>query len=187
MRRSCVRALLGAALATALGSCTNVNRTIYFDESRMEEALGRLLAEVRGVPAPPLPQAVAEAAVDPGKVDLRAVQMETPAIFELRERMRDRFVLLVPLYDEARIGDGRKGEVELLRSEDLDANQLAGLEDLVGKENEDRVALIRAIIGANAYSEGQSGRIRTCMARTLRALARPGWRFQTPDERWRWE
>ncbi|MBI3269145.1 MAG: DUF1318 domain-containing protein [Planctomycetes bacterium] len=171
------------ALLVAFPSCTNVNRAIYFDGSRMEEAAGRILAEVRGAPTP-APEA-AEGAPAAGGVDLRAVQLETPTILELRGRMKKRFPILVPLYDQSDIGEGKSGLVVLLRTEGLDANQRAGLEDLVAKENEDRMALYRAVVAANAYTDWQVTRIQTAFARKLRELARPGWRYQSPDGHWR--
>lgn len=185
---------LAAFLILALPACTTVGRAIYFDGARMEEAIGRFMAEVRGMPAAGTdasPAAGAEAgppaapAAARPEVDLRAVQMTTPAILALRDRMSARFPILVPLFDRGNIGEAKDARVVILRDEGLDVNQLAGLEDVVNLENKDRMALFREIVAANGYTDWQITRIQAATAQKLREMMRPGWYHQTWDGRWR--
>jgi uncharacterized protein len=111
------------------------------------------------------------------------IEIDTPAIVSLKQRMQQRHNQLEAYYARGAVGLTRDG---LVAMRDANAVPLAARQSvnaLVAAENQDRNALYREIARANGHPEWEAD-IRSTFAQRWIQLARPGWWYQSVDGSW---
>jgi uncharacterized protein YdbL (DUF1318 family) len=111
------------------------------------------------------------------------IEIDTPAIVSLKQRMQQRHNQLEAYYARGAVGLTRDG---LVAMRDANAVPLAARQSvnaLVAAENQDRNALYREIARANGHPEWEAD-IRSTFAQRWIQLARPGWWYQSADGSW---
>ncbi len=111
------------------------------------------------------------------------IEIDTPAIVSLKQRMQQRHNQLETYYARGAVGLTRDG---LVAVRDANAVPLAARQSvnaLVAAENQDRNALYREIARANGHPEWEAD-IRSTFAQRWIQLARPGWWYQSADGSW---
>ncbi len=112
------------------------------------------------------------------------IEINTPAIENLKQSMQQRHVQLQPYYDNGAVGLTRDGSVALRDANSLPLAARQSVNALVAAENEDRSALYHEIARANNHPEWE-GDIRNTFSQRWISLARPGWWYQQADGSWR--
>jgi hypothetical protein len=69
------------------------------------------------------------------------IDVSTPTVRALREKMKGRFPLLKPFYDKGNVGENNRGLLEIRVTEGLGLKDKAQLNGLVEAENKVRTAL----------------------------------------------
>jgi len=111
------------------------------------------------------------------------IEIDTPAIVSLKQRMQQRHNQLETYYARGAVGLTRDG---LVAMRDANAVPLAARQSvnaLVEAENQDRNAMYREIARANGHPEWEAD-IRSTFAQRWIQLARPGWWYQSVDGSW---
>ena len=111
------------------------------------------------------------------------IEIDTPAIVSLKQRMQQRHTQLEAYYARGAVGLTRDG---LVAVRDANAVPLAARQSvnaLVAAENQDRNAMYREIARANGHPEWEAD-IRSTFAQRWIQLARPGWWYQSADGSW---
>ncbi|MCP5418921.1 MAG: YdbL family protein [Gammaproteobacteria bacterium] len=180
-----------------LSACVTIN--IYFPAAAAEKAADQIIREVwqeqpDGHSAPPIspPDQGRRETPETNRLAWRNglldfvlpaaqaqanINIDTPAINQLKNSMAQRYRQLAPFYDNGAVGLTRDG---LLAVRDLNAaplNQRNALKQLVNQENKDRRALYTEIAKANGHPEWE-GDIRATFARQWISNARSGWWYQ---------
>lgn len=173
-----------------LMSCVTIN--IYFPAAAAEKAADRIIEDVWGPDArdpetddddtgqqsalhatTPLAMQILNWLVTPAQAQAD-ININSPRINELKNKMQARHEQLKPFYQQGAIGLNNKG---LLEVRDVDAVSLkdrAQLNKLVKAENADRQALYAEIARANGRPEWQS-EIQETFARRWQQNAPAGW------------
>jgi uncharacterized protein YdbL (DUF1318 family) len=111
------------------------------------------------------------------------IEIDTPAIVSLKQRMQQRHNQLETYYARGAVGLTRDG---LVAMRDANAVPLAARQSvnaLVAAENQDRNAMYREIARANGHPEWEAD-IRSTFAQRWIQLARPGWWYKSADGSW---
>src|SRR5687768_10938703 len=111
------------------------------------------------------------------------IEIDTPAIVSLKQRMQQRHNQLETYYARGAVGLTHDG---LVAMRDTNAVPLAARQSvnaLVAAENQDRNALYREIARANGHPEWEAD-IRSTFAQRWIQLARPEWWYQSADGSW---
>jgi uncharacterized protein YdbL (DUF1318 family) len=111
------------------------------------------------------------------------LEVNTPAIENLRKTMRDRHQQIRPYYDSGAVGITRDGGVALRDANAVPLPERATVNNLVAASNADRSALYKEIARANGKPEWE-GEIRNTFAQRWIDRAQPGWYVQTPQGQW---
>jgi uncharacterized protein YdbL (DUF1318 family) len=191
------------ALSMVLAACVTIN--IYFPAAAAEEAAREIVRDVlKNAPpsgqegqggddrqsaravAPPLLWAarLLELAVPTAEAAQADIDISSPAISALRQKMAARQRELAPFYAAGAIGFDRRG---LVGVRDLNAVPLAErnrLKKLVADANGDRNALYREIAKANGHPEWES-EVRETFARVWAEEAPRGYWYQDAAGNWK--
>jgi uncharacterized protein YdbL (DUF1318 family) len=191
-----LRWILAAALL-ALAACVTIN--VYFPAAEAEKAAREFVDDVigrpaggdvdsgagddtrgnRGASAPSIrffevfPSAYAQADIN----------IRTPAIQAIRERMRSRFETLRPHFASGAIGMTRDGRIAVRDPSALPLKDRATLNAAVAEDNRDRDAVYREIAVANGHPEWEND-IRATFAREWIQAAGAGWYYQDAGGSW---
>ncbi len=106
------------------------------------------------------------------------LEINTPAISQLRSAMQARHVQLVTHYASGAVGLGADGGVVLRDANVVPLAQRQAVQGLVAKENGDRDALYREIARANGHPEWEAD-IRSTFAQRWIERAQAGWYIQS--------
>ena len=122
-----------------------------------------------------------------GAADLALAQanlnIDTPAVTELRKTMREGHQQLRPLYVSGAIGLTRDGSIGLRDANLVPLAQRAQVNAQLAQANQDRAALYREIARANGKPEWE-GEIRATFAQRWIERAPAGWYYQNPSGQW---
>jgi uncharacterized protein YdbL (DUF1318 family) len=197
-----------ATLAVAASACVTVN--LYFPTAEVQQAADQIVEEVhQGKTRPPAagsslldrlsvvahlrslaeqgPRDLfrwlgpAEARAQERKAD---IEVSTPAIRTLKERMKDRFPQLLPYYRRGVIGESNMGLLEIASTSGLSLADKAKVRRLVDAENKDRKDLYKEIARANDFPDEQVEVIQKLFANSWREKAEAGWMVQGDDGKW---
>lgn len=106
------------------------------------------------------------------------LEINTPAISQLRDSMQARHTQLAPHYTSGAVGLAADGRVALRDANAVPLAQRTVVQGLVAKENGDRDALYREIARANGHPEWETD-IRSTFAKRWIDRAQGGWYIQS--------
>ncbi|OGP82846.1 MAG: hypothetical protein A2Y95_04315 [Deltaproteobacteria bacterium RBG_13_65_10] len=188
---------MASGLLTLLAAgCVTVN--LYFPSAEVQKAADQIVDEVHtGGPTKPAPAdhsrlgprlesfvawfSPASAMAAEQKVD---IEVSTPAIRAIKERMKQRFPGLVSFYESGALGETRMGLCAIRESVPLSLARKAELRRIVDGENADRKQLYTEIARANNWPDEQIESIQKLFANSWRAKARTGWWIQDDSGKW---
>jgi uncharacterized protein YdbL (DUF1318 family) len=164
-----------AALASlTLFACVTIN--IYFPAEKVESAAEDIVNDIRGIKPPPeklesgIHQKIAHAilfAVSPASA--WAADEETtvsnPTIRALREKMKARFSLLTPYYQNGALKEGENGYLSVADAASLNLKEKRDLNSLVDAENKDRTTLYGEVAKALKIEPSQIEKIAAIFAK----------------------
>ncbi len=185
-------ALWGIALISA---CVTIN--VYFPAAAAEKAADRIIEEVWGKEkdkeqssqsgeSPRVVQrqslllirGLIEFLLPSAQAQQADLDISSPSINAIKNRMQGRHEQLKPFYDSGAIGLTPDGLVSVRDPKAVSLADRPRLNSLVADENRDRNALYAEIARANGRPEWEQG-IRDTFARRWVENARSGWWYQT--------
>jgi uncharacterized protein YdbL (DUF1318 family) len=111
------------------------------------------------------------------------LEVNTPAINNLKKAMGDRHAQLAAHYASGAVGIARDGSLALADANAVPLPQRAAVSGLIAAENADRAALYREIARANGKPEWEA-EIRNTFAQRWIEKAQPGWKIQNAQGQW---
>ena len=106
------------------------------------------------------------------------LEIDTPAISQVRGAMQTRHAQLAPHYASGAVGLTADGRVELRDAAAVPLAQRQAVQALVAQENGDRDALYREIARANGHPEWEA-EVRSTFAQRWIERAQGGWYVQS--------
>jgi len=187
--------ILAPLVALAAGACVTVN--LYFPTAEVQKAADQIVEEVHEGKEP-LPAGGGAsfmrraeswlAWIGPAQAraqDLKAdLEVSTPAIRALKQRLKERFPQLLPLLRGGAVGESNMGLLEARDTQALSLADRARLKRLVEAENIDRMELYREIARANNFPMEQVETIQKLFANSWRSQAEPGTWIQDDQGEW---
>jgi uncharacterized protein len=111
------------------------------------------------------------------------IEINTPAIAALKNRMQQRHGQLAPYYESGAVGLTRDAMIALRDAAAVPLANRQTVNSLVAAENQDRSALYREIARANGHPEWEQ-EIRSTFAERWIAKAQSGWYVQNAAGAW---
>lgn len=111
------------------------------------------------------------------------LQINTPAISQIRESLHDHFHQLREYLVSGAVGLTSDGLLAVRDASAIPLDQRQAVNTLVAEDNQDRRALYREIARANGHPEWEE-EVRTTFAQRWIERARPGWWYQKPNGTW---
>lgn len=111
------------------------------------------------------------------------LEVNTPAIVNIKERMQSRHTQLVEYYNSGAIGLTKDGMITLRDANAVPLSRRQSVNTLISSENQDREALYREIARANDHPEWEP-KIRSTFGQRWIRMAKPGWWYQTDGNDW---
>ncbi|SEN28587.1 YdbL family protein [Nitrosomonas marina] len=105
------------------------------------------------------------------------LEINSPAISSIKQRMQSRHSELVEYYNSGAVGLTQDGMVMVRNANAVSLAKRQHVNSLVSAENQDRNALYREIARANNHPEWES-KIRSTFGERWINLARSGWWYQ---------
>ncbi len=173
-----------------LAACVTIN--VYFPAAEAERAAREFVDDVIGQPGngEPVRDDPRGAQVPMLRLELISsahaqadINIRTPAIQAIRERMRERFSQLRPHFQSGSLGMTSNGLITVRDPSVLPLRERATLNQLVSEDNRDRDAVYREIAVANGQPQWES-QIRRTFAREWIEAAQSGWYYQDDDGTW---
>ena len=106
------------------------------------------------------------------------LEINTPAISQIRTAMQARHAQLASHYGSGAVGLTADGRIELRDATAVPLSQRQTVQALVAQENNDRASLYREIARANGHPEWEAD-IRSTFAQRWIERAQPGWYVQS--------
>ena len=172
-----------------LMSCVSIN--IYFPEAAAEKAADRIIEDVWGEDAANTPSTEPQSRIEqelpiamhllnwlvPAAQAQADININSPAINALQNKMKARHDQLQPFYQSGAIGLTQDGLIELRDPKAVALKDRNVINNLVAEENQDRKALYAEIARANGHPEWQAD-IQETFARRWISNAAKGWWYQ---------
>lgn len=190
-------------MALCLSACVTIN--VYFPAAQAEEAAREFVDQVIGDENDAKPSAPAEQEgaalpvstqrtlairvldllIAPAHAQSPDINLKTPAIQAIQERMKTRFAgQLTAAFDAGALGFGSDGLIVLRDASKLGLRDRAAVNQALADENRDRNALYREVAVANGHPEWET-QIRETFSRQWIAGAHSGWWYQAGDGSWK--
>ncbi len=190
---------LGALALLLVTACVTIN--VYFPAAAAEKAADRVINEVLGPDAAAgksksgstapqsslqfegthvlawLANQVVEFIVPSAHAQAADMNVDTPAVRQLTQSMKERTEQLKPYYDSGAIGFTRDGMIDVRDQNLIPLPERNAARKLVADENADRTNLYREIAKANNHPEWEAD-IRTTFAERWIEKAASGWYVQ---------
>ncbi|MGB1110025.1 MAG: YdbL family protein [Gammaproteobacteria bacterium] len=189
-----------AALALFLAGCVTVN--IYFPAAAAEKAADRIIQDVWGdKPAADGDKTSGQSGDQQHGFDARHlalrlmdlvftpahaqadINISTPAIQGIKQRMKARHAKLEPLYQSGAVGLTNQGTVAIRDMAAVPLKSRRDARSLVSDENNDRGSLYAEIARANGHPEWE-GQIRQTFSKRWIKNAGKGWWYQDGSGNW---
>jgi uncharacterized protein YdbL (DUF1318 family) len=188
-----MRRFVGINLAFVLlvVACVTVN--VYFPASAVQKAADEIVDDIRKNGPSPETKSDKSSWLKEGLEHLCGVQVahaemnidvSTPTVRALREKMKGRFPLLKPFYDKGNVGENNRGLLEIRVTEGLGLKDKAQLNGLVEGENKDRTALYKEIVSANKLGNEVMPQVQKLFANSWRQKSQQGWWVETDKGEW---
>ena len=151
-----------------IGACVTIN--IYFPAEKVESVAGEIVEDIRG-PQPEKPAAPGQKQQGYRKDrSLFAFLVSTawaeevttvsnPAIRELKNRMKNRYLQLKPWFASGVLKEGGDGYVVIAQTDSLSVRDKGTIRNLVGAENNDRKSLYLEVAKALNIDANQVDRV----------------------------
>lgn len=187
---------LWMATLLVLAACVTIN--VYFPAAEAEKAAREFVDDVIGRPASggsgddARGESGGNRGAAIGRFDFALIgnahaqadiNIRTPAIQAIRERMRVRFESLKPHFDAGALGMTNDGRIAVRDPSALPLKDRATMNQAVAEDNRDRDAVYREIAVANGHPEWE-GDIRATFAREWIDRAASGWYYQNAGGNW---
>lgn len=184
---------LWAIALLALAACVTIN--VYFPAAEAEKAAREFVDDVIGRQGQEEGDSIDGAERNRGaSVPLRFeliasahaqadINIRTPAIQAIRERMRVRFETLRPYFQSGALGMTHNGRIAIRDPSALPLKDRASLNQAVAEDNRDRDAVYREIAVANGHPEWED-EIRATFAKEWIDRAASGWYYQNASGAW---
>ncbi len=111
------------------------------------------------------------------------LEVNTPAIVNLKQSMQSRHGELAPYYVSGAVGLTYDGLIAIRDANSIPLAKRQLVNSFVAAENQDRSALYREIARANSHPEWEKD-IRVTFSQRWINLAKPGWWYQTANSTW---
>ncbi len=111
------------------------------------------------------------------------LEINTPAIAQLKSAMQGRHAQLAPFYASGAVGLAHDGTVQLRDASLVPLPQRGAANNVIAAENADRAALYREIARANGNPSWEA-EIRSTFATRWIDKAQPGWWVQNASSVW---
>lgn len=177
-----------------LVSCVTIN--IYFPAAAAEKAADRIIEDVWGPETEPQQQPESSSAIETDSRSLAIsllnwvipeasaaeanININSPAINQLKARMKSRHNKLAPFYQSGAIGLTADGLITVRDAKAIPLKDRNKVKALVADENKDRKALYAEIARANGHPEWEAD-IRKTFAKRWVSKAAKGWWYQQGD------
>ncbi len=172
-----------------LMSCVTIN--IYFPEAAAEKAADRIIEDVWGEDAANTPATEPQSRTNqdlpvamqllnwlvPTAQAQADININSPAINALQNKMKARHDQLQPFYQSGAIGLTQDGLIALRDAKAVALKDRNVINSLIAEENQDRKALYAEIARANGHPEWQAD-IQETFARRWISNAANGWWYQ---------
>lgn len=187
---------LWMATLLVLAACVTIN--VYFPAAEAEKAAREFVDDVIGRPAggasgnEGTKDGDGNRGAAIGRFDFALIgtahaqadiNIRTPAIQSIRERMRVRFDSLKPHFDAGALGMTNDGRIAVRDPSALPLKDRATMNQVVAEDNRDRDAVYREIAVANGHPEWESD-IRSTFAKEWIDRAASGWYYQNAGGNW---
>ncbi len=187
---------LWMATLLVLAACVTIN--VYFPAAEAEKAAREFVDDVIGRPAGGSSSddgadgARGNRGAGIGRFDFAIIgsahaqadiNIRTPAIQAIRERMRVRFDSLKPHFDAGALGMTNDGRIAVRDPSALPLKDRASMNQVVAEDNRDRDAVYREIAVANGHPEWEAN-IRSTFAKEWIDRAASGWYYQNAGGSW---
>ena len=192
------------AMLLFVTGCITVN--VYFPAAAAEQAADRIIKEIYGekvegmqksapeqgddqsshgnTPEPGIAINLLDFIVPAAHAQGADIDISTPAINTLKEKMKKRNSQLQPYYNSGAIGMDSKGLLTLRDPKAVSIKERNTVNQLVAAENQDRNALYAEIARANGHPEWEDD-IRDTFARRWVSNAPSGWYFKDNSGNWK--
>ncbi|HEY7640883.1 MAG TPA: YdbL family protein [Steroidobacteraceae bacterium] len=199
------------ACCLALSACVTIN--VYFPAAAAEKAADKFIDGVVGVEKSTQPAtkrddddkqgavhrdtgpqqvllaaaaAVLDFIVPPAQAQGQAnLNIDTPAIRQLQQSMKDRHAALEKYYAAGSIGMTRDGLVQVRDQNLIPLPERNAARKLIAEENADRSNLYREIAAANGHPEWEADIRTTWSERWAARAASSGWYYQDSSGAWK--
>lgn len=111
------------------------------------------------------------------------IEINTPAIATIKQRMQQRHSQLVAHYESGAVGLTRNGLIAMRDANAIPLAQRQSVNALIAAENQDRNALYQEIARANNHPEWEND-IREIFSQRWISLAKSGWWYQAVYGSW---
>ncbi len=175
-----------AAVIFLVSACVTVN--IYFPAAEVRKAAEDIVKDVREQP----PVKVNESNTSPTSwlfsvseaYAAGELTVSNATIRQLKERMKKRFPILAPYMARGLVGEGLNGLLTIKSMAGLGLKEKARLKKLVDAENNDRMALYRAVAQALNIPSSQLSRVQAIFAKQWQGTAPKGTFIEKKPGKW---
>lgn len=191
------RSPISVLLILFLTACVTIN--IYFPAAAAEQAADEIIDKVyKGESSPEESQPTEEPtatttwsqsfnlalmALVPSVQAEANLDISTPKIQSLSDKMAERHKKLLPFYNQGAVGLTNDGLIRLRKPNSVPLKQRQQVKQWVETENQDRLALYREIAQANGHPEW-GAQIRATFAKRWIDKAQSGWWYQNEKGNW---
>ena len=192
MRKNNGRLLIPIWILSLLWACVTVN--VYFPAKEVEKKAEDLVDEIRKKKLPlrenpSNPQSylkqVYAGMLNQGSAFAAAEsEVNSPAIQNVKNRLRDRFPKLIPYFQKGAIGEGKAGFLEIRLPNGLSAAEKTELNSLTNAENQDRQILYKEVANSMKIPLDQLEKVQRIFAEKWQGSADRGWWIQKEDGSW---
>ena len=199
-----IRKLMLICVAFAFVSCVNLNITVNFPTEELKGQIEEDMDDVWGTPE--TEDENGEEAADDDETSWLPVRFHlsfaprslwaedddddidmsktNAKIRKIKERMKERVEDLKKYKDDQRIGEGRKGLLQIRDEEGLKGKEKAKFRKLREDENDDREEYIEELARINDVEEDEIGRVWRLFVLDMRKRAKKKWLIQDDDKEW---
>lgn len=187
-----LRSPVSILLILFLSACVTIN--IYFPAAAAEQAADEIIDKVYKGEQSPTEEPTASVNTAPSlslaltllvpMVHAEAnLDISTPKIQAISDKMAKRHKKLLPFYNQGAIGLTHDGLITLRAPNTVSLKQRQEVKQWVAAENQDRLALYREIAQANGHPQW-TAQIRATFAKRWIDKAQTGWWYQNEKGKW---
>ncbi len=188
--------VFAVAVTIVLAACLTVN-VYFYPSEEVDQTARQIIEDIRGAAMPENDPENLEGAEDAGEVESKRWRMtgvahaadrettvSSPAIDSIKERIKQRFDDLKPLFDAGAIGEANDGLLVIRDASVLPMKDRANLNRIVKEENADRKALYQEVAKELGVEDKDMPKVRRSFATKWQAFAGSGWWIQDVAGNW---